>query len=118
MKPPPLGLYVHLPWCERKCPYCDFNSHETRKIPEREYVDALLRDLEADLQLVPGRTLETLFIGGGTPSLFSAGQIETLLSGIRSRLPLAPASSCVSASSTARTCRPCVTSSSCPRARS
>ena len=55
--PPPLGLYIHLPWCERKCPYCDFNSHETRVIPQEEYVDALLRDLEGDLELARGRSV-------------------------------------------------------------
>jgi oxygen-independent coproporphyrinogen-3 oxidase len=66
----PLGLYIHLPWCERKCPYCDFNSHEARTIPETDYVDALLRDLEIDRGLTGGRAVSTLFIGGGTPSLF------------------------------------------------
>ncbi len=87
---PPLGLYIHLPWCERKCPYCDFNSHEARVIPEMEYVDALLRDLEGDLQLARGRPVETLFIGGGTPSLFSASAIARLLAGIGSLLQLSP----------------------------
>lgn len=86
---PPLGLYIHLPWCERKCPYCDFNSHEAREIPEDDYVDALLRDLEDDLPRVPGRSVDTLFIGGGTPSLFSAAAIKRLLDGIASRVPLA-----------------------------
>lgn len=85
---PPLGLYVHLPWCERKCPYCDFNSHEAREIPESRYVDTLLRDLRGDLSMLQGRSLQTLFIGGGTPSLFSAGAIDRLLRGIASSLHL------------------------------
>lgn len=86
---PPLSLYVHIPWCVRKCPYCDFNSHEARaKIPEWEYIDALLRDLEQDLPRVWGRIVHTIFIGGGTPSLFSPEAIDRLLSGIRARLPL------------------------------
>jgi putative oxygen-independent coproporphyrinogen III oxidase len=86
---PPLSLYVHIPWCVRKCPYCDFNSHEARaKIPEQEYIDALLRDLEQDLPRVWGRIVHTIFIGGGTPSLFSPEAIDRLLSGIRARLPL------------------------------
>ena len=90
MQPPPLGLYIHLPWCERKCPYCDFNSHEARDIPEARYVDALLRDLRTDLPLAQGRTIDTLFIGGGTPSLFSAGAIRQLLQGIAGLVPLSP----------------------------
>jgi len=86
---PPLSLYVHIPWCVRKCPYCDFNSHEARaNIPEQEYIDALLRDLEQDLPRVWGRIVHTIFIGGGTPSLFSPEAIDRLLSGIRARLPL------------------------------
>jgi putative oxygen-independent coproporphyrinogen III oxidase len=86
---PPLSLYVHIPWCVRKCPYCDFNSHEARQeIPEREYIDALLRDLEQDLPRVWGRPVYSIFIGGGTPSLFSPESIDRLLSGIRARLPL------------------------------
>ena len=88
---PPLGLYVHLPWCERKCPYCDFNSHQAESIPEREYVDALLNDLEQDLPLVWGRSIESIFIGGGTPSLFSAAAIDRLFSGLRALLNFAPA---------------------------
>ena len=88
---PPLGLYVHLPWCERKCPYCDFNSHQADTIPEQEYVEALLNDLEQDLPLIWGRRIETLFIGGGTPSLFSAAAIDRLLSGLRALLNFAPA---------------------------
>ncbi len=86
---PPLSLYVHIPWCVRKCPYCDFNSHEARgEVPEREYIDALLRDLEQDLPRVWGRIVHTIFIGGGTPSLFSSEAIDRLLSGIRARLAL------------------------------
>lgn len=83
-----MGLYIHLPWCERKCPYCDFNSHEAREIPETTYVDTLLRDLYGDLHLLQGRSVQTLFIGGGTPSLFSAGAIARLLCGVASSLPL------------------------------
>jgi putative oxygen-independent coproporphyrinogen III oxidase len=90
MQPPPLSLYIHLPWCERKCPYCDFNSHELRDLPETNYVDALLRDLEGDLALAQGRTIETLFIGGGTPSLFSAREIARLLEGVGSLMNLSP----------------------------
>ena len=86
---PPLSLYVHIPWCVRKCPYCDFNSHEARgSIPEQEYVEALLRDLEQDLPRAWGRPVYSIFIGGGTPSLFSPEAIDRLLSGIRARLPL------------------------------
>ena len=87
----PLGLYIHIPWCERKCPYCDFNSHAPREqqaIPEQEYVNALLRDLEAELPLVWGRRISSIFIGGGTPSLFSADALATLLQGIRALLPI------------------------------
>ncbi len=86
---PPLSLYVHLPWCVRKCPYCDFNSHEARAaIPEQEYVEALLRDLEQDLPRLWGRTIQSIFIGGGTPSLFSPEAIDRLLSSLRARLLL------------------------------
>lgn len=88
---PPLALYVHLPWCLRKCPYCDFNSHEQRgELPESRYVAALLQDLEAQLPGVWGRRLESVFIGGGTPSLFSPDSIDALLSGLRALLPLRP----------------------------
>ena len=88
---PPLSLYVHLPWCVRKCPYCDFNSHAARdEIPARRYVDALLADLEQDLPLVWGRTVHSIFFGGGTPSLFGADQFERLLGGFGSLLNLAP----------------------------
>ena len=79
---PPLSLYVHIPWCVRKCPYCDFNSHEARgDVPEDAYVDALLADLEFALPSVWGRKVGTVFIGGGTPSLFSAAAIDRLLAG-------------------------------------
>jgi len=88
---PPLALYAHLPWCVRKCPYCDFNSHERADaLPEREYVDALVADLEGMLPSVWGRRLRTIFIGGGTPSLFSPESIDRLLAAIRARLPLEP----------------------------
>ena len=87
---PPLALYVHIPWCVRKCPYCDFNSHQsTGDVPEGEYCDALIRDLENSLPSVWGRRVYTVFFGGGTPSLFSAAAIDRLLSDIRARLPLA-----------------------------
>lgn len=88
---PPLALYIHLPWCVRKCPYCDFNSHEAPgTLPELEYVDALIRDLEQDLPLIWGRPITSIFIGGGTPSLFSAEALDRLFSGIRARLKLLP----------------------------
>src|SRR5438132_14055806 len=88
---PPLALYVHIPWCVRKCPYCDFNSHERGgELPEREYVAKLLTDLEELLPSVWGRRLLSVFIGGGTPSLFSPEAIDELLSGVRARLPLEP----------------------------
>jgi putative oxygen-independent coproporphyrinogen III oxidase len=88
---PPLSLYVHLPWCLRKCPYCDFNSHEWKgegDLPERAYLQALRQDLEASLPLIWGRTVHTVFIGGGTPSVFSPAGIEQLLSDVRSLLRL------------------------------
>ena len=89
--PIPLALYVHIPWCARKCPYCDFNSYEARgPIPEFAYVNALLADLEQDLPRVWGRRIESVFIGGGTPSLFSAEALDRLLAGLRARLPLRP----------------------------
>jgi putative oxygen-independent coproporphyrinogen III oxidase len=93
---PPLSLYVHLPWCLRKCPYCDFNSHEFRaggeagELPEQRYIDALVADLETSLPLVWGRPVHSIFIGGGTPSLFSPQAIDRLLGDIRARLPLTP----------------------------
>jgi oxygen-independent coproporphyrinogen-3 oxidase len=88
---PPLSLYVHLPWCVRKCPYCDFNSHEREGLlPEKEYLCALFSDLESSLPSIWGRSIQSIFIGGGTPSLFSANAIDELLSGVRARLPLVP----------------------------
>lgn len=96
---PPLSLYVHLPWCLKKCPYCDFNSHEYREvggdgvgsgIPEQRYIDALMADLEAALPLIWGRTVHSIFIGGGTPSLFSPPSIDRLIGDIRARLRLEP----------------------------
>ena len=88
---PPLSLYVHFPWCVKKCPYCDFNSHTTRNnqaIPEARYIDALVRDLELSLPLIWGRRVHTIFFGGGTPSLLSANGFERLMSEIRARLAL------------------------------
>jgi len=88
---PPLALYVHIPWCVRKCPYCDFNSHERAgALPENEYVARLMLDLEGLLPSVWGRRLASVFIGGGTPSLFSPEAIDTLLSGVRARMVLEP----------------------------
>jgi putative oxygen-independent coproporphyrinogen III oxidase len=88
---PPLSLYVHVPWCIRKCPYCDFNSHEHRgALPEDAYVDALIADLEHALPGIWGRKVGTVFIGGGTPSLLAATSIEQLLSAVRARVPLLP----------------------------
>jgi len=90
---PPLSLYVHLPWCLKKCPYCDFNSHEWRgglasEPPEAAYIDALMADLEASLPLIWGRSVHSIFFGGGTPSLFSPPAMERLISGLRARLRL------------------------------
>ncbi|WP_428035024.1 radical SAM family heme chaperone HemW [Amphritea sp.] len=86
---PPLSLYIHIPWCVRKCPYCDFNSHAVRgEIPQQRYIDALMRDLEQELPGVQGREIATIFIGGGTPSLFDAPGIQQILSGIATRTPL------------------------------
>lgn len=88
---PPLTLYIHLPWCTRKCPYCDFNSHEAgAEIPEAAYVDALIADLEQDLPKVWGRVCHAVFLGGGTPSLFSPEAVDRLLSAVRARLQVAP----------------------------
>lgn len=88
---PPLSLYVHIPWCVRKCPYCDFNSHERPgELPEREYIDALIADLERALPAVWGRRIVSIFIGGGTPSLFAPQAIDRLLSEVRARLPVEP----------------------------
>ena len=99
---PPLSLYIHLPWCLKKCPYCDFNSHEwrgasaesndgrDRGLPEARYLDALRSDLEASLPFVWGRRIHSIFIGGGTPSLFSPAAIDRLIADVRARLPLEP----------------------------
>lgn len=88
---PPLSLYIHLPWCIKKCPYCDFNSHESKTgLPETDYLAALLRDLDAQLPSVWGRAIHSIFIGGGTPSLFSPDSINRLLSDLRARLNLHP----------------------------
>jgi len=89
---PPLALYLHIPWCIRKCPYCDFNSHEqkTDSLPEDRYIDALLADLALEMPDVWGRTFSSVFIGGGTPSLFSPEAIEKLLSGVRALTALPP----------------------------
>jgi oxygen-independent coproporphyrinogen-3 oxidase len=87
---PPLSLYIHIPWCVRKCPYCDFNSHSAPDaLPQKQYVDALLRDLDQDLGLAQGRTLQTIFFGGGTPSLFSPDNIGRILNGVNQRLTFA-----------------------------
>jgi oxygen-independent coproporphyrinogen-3 oxidase len=87
----PLSLYIHLPWCVKKCPYCDFNSHTAPdQVPEMVYIDALLRDLEQDLPSVWGRKIQTIFIGGGTPSLFSPSALEHLLTQLHSRLAYCP----------------------------
>src|SRR3990172_2257673 len=87
---PPLSLYVHIPWCVRKCPYCDFNSHEVRgEAPQQDYVRALIADLELALPQIWGRRVHSVFFGGGTPSLFSARAIEELLAAFRARLNLA-----------------------------
>jgi oxygen-independent coproporphyrinogen-3 oxidase len=89
--PPPLTLYIHIPWCVRKCPYCDFNSHEARNgIPEDDYIKALERDIEAALPAVWGRPVEAIFFGGGTPSIFSASAIDRILVLARTLLPVDP----------------------------
>jgi oxygen-independent coproporphyrinogen-3 oxidase len=88
---PPLALYIHIPWCMKKCPYCDFNSHEQRQaLPEARYVDALLTDLESALPSIWGRRFSSIFFGGGTPSLFSPESIDAILAGIRARMPVPP----------------------------
>jgi putative oxygen-independent coproporphyrinogen III oxidase len=87
---PPLSLYIHIPWCIQKCPYCDFNSHAVKQgIPEQEYIAHLLADLDVDLPYVQGRELHSIFIGGGTPSVFSAEGIAAILTGVKSRIPFA-----------------------------
>ncbi|MEZ5534638.1 MAG: radical SAM family heme chaperone HemW [Thiolinea sp.] len=91
MTPIPLSLYIHIPWCIRKCPYCDFNSHNApAELPEQAYIRALLDDLASELPHIWGRRLESIFIGGGTPSLFSAASIDELISGIHALLPFRP----------------------------
>ncbi|MBM7072148.1 radical SAM family heme chaperone HemW [Shewanella sp. 202IG2-18] len=88
LKLPPLSLYIHIPWCVEKCPYCDFNSHGQKgPLPEADYVEALLKDLQQDLKYVQNRKLYSIFIGGGTPSLFSGGAIKSLLNGVESLIP-------------------------------
>ncbi|KLT73521.1 coproporphyrinogen III oxidase [Neisseria arctica] len=88
---PPLSLYIHIPWCIRKCPYCDFNSHQAKAgLNENSYIDALLTDLQTELPNIWGRPVETIFIGGGTPSIFQAASIDRLLSGIRALVKLQP----------------------------
>lgn len=90
MSLPPLSLYVHLPWCVRKCPYCDFNSHAApEQIPQRDYIDALLEDFALDLPAAADRSLMSIFFGGGTPSLFSPEEIGRLIEGVRQRMPCA-----------------------------
>ncbi|BAN98706.1 oxygen-independent coproporphyrinogen III oxidase [Plautia stali symbiont] len=87
---PPLSLYIHIPWCVQKCPYCDFNSHALKgEVPHGEYVQHLLNDLDQDLPLSAGREVRTIFIGGGTPSLLSSEAMQQLMDGVRARLPLA-----------------------------
>ncbi len=87
--PPPLSLYIHIPWCVRKCPYCDFNSHELKtEIPEKQYIDALIADLEQATPKIWGRKIRSIFFGGGTPSLFSAESIDRILSQVRALTPL------------------------------
>lgn len=88
---PPLSLYIHFPWCEKKCPYCDFNSHTRNEaFNEQRYINSLIQDLEYELPQVWGRTIQSIFMGGGTPSLFSADAIDQLVSALRARLKLAP----------------------------
>lgn len=91
LKLPPLSLYIHIPWCVQKCPYCDFNSHTLKgEIPQQEYVAHLLADLDIDAKLVAGRSVKTIFIGGGTPSLLSAESMQALMDGVRQRVDLDP----------------------------
>lgn len=90
VKLPPLSLYIHIPWCVQKCPYCDFNSHALKgEVPHDDYVQHLLSDLDNDVAYAQGREVKTIFIGGGTPSLLSGPAMQTLLDGVRARLPLA-----------------------------
>ncbi|MEK9497332.1 radical SAM family heme chaperone HemW [Photorhabdus sp. P32] len=91
LKLPPLSLYIHIPWCVQKCPYCDFNSHALKgDVPHQEYVDHLLADLNTDLPMVNEREVTTIFIGGGTPSLLSSQAMQQLLDGVRALLPVSP----------------------------
>ena len=91
LKNPPLSLYIHVPWCIKKCPYCDFNSHQkTGELPEDAYISALLADLRQDAHYIQGRPLHSIFIGGGTPSLFSAASFERLLHEIEKIVPFKP----------------------------
>lgn len=88
---PPLSLYIHIPWCEKKCPYCDFNSHTQMKpIPQNDYIKSLMADLEQELPGIWGRRLRSVFIGGGTPSLLSPESVESIISGVRARIPCVP----------------------------
>lgn len=92
LQPPPIALYIHIPWCVRKCPYCDFNSHAAGDaLPERAYVEALIADLQTDLHLVQGRALTSIFFGGGTPSLFSARAIGDILTAVADHIEFSPA---------------------------
>src|SRR5271170_4390218 len=91
LAPPPLSLYVHFPWCVRKCPYCDFNSYTLHgELDQRRYVEALERDLEAQAAVVGGRAVVSVFFGGGTPSLFSPDSIERVIAAARRHLAFAP----------------------------
>ena len=87
---PPLALYIHFPWCVRKCPYCDFNSHEHKDgaFPEAAYIEALRQDIELSLPLIWGRKIHSIFIGGGTPSLMSAAGLDALMAHVRALLPM------------------------------
>ena len=90
MSPPPLSLYIHLPWCVRKCPYCDFNSHRAGEAPPKQrYIEALLMDLSREAAQASGRTIDSIFLGGGTPSLFSPDEINALLKGVRALFVIA-----------------------------
>ena len=87
---PPLSLYIHIPWCVKKCPYCDFNSHESKHIPEKIYIDKLIEDFLSQRQYWEGKTLHSIFIGGGTPSLFSGKSINRLLKKISEHIIFNP----------------------------
>ena len=91
LQTPPLGLYIHIPWCVRKCPYCDFNSHELRgEIDESAYIDALLRDISVEIACSGERRLHSIFFGGGTPSLLSADAVHAILQAVGNRLDFEP----------------------------